>query len=112
MDALSVSASIAGLVSLADVVFRTTATYVRGVKGARTEIQSLCRELQSLSTVLHTLSLVAFDLELADHDAGGQPSPSSSFRAHHLFDCQQTLRKLNAGLQDTGKLIASASRFE
>ncbi|KAH7310848.1 ankyrin repeat-containing domain protein [Stachybotrys elegans] len=107
MDGLSVAASIAGLVSLADMVFRTTTTYARGVKGARTEIQSISRELQSLSSVLHTLSLVAFDLELQEHGTG-----DPSFRAHQLFDCQQTLRKLDSGLQDVKKSIGSTSRFE
>jgi hypothetical protein len=49
-DPLSVAASIAGLIGLVDLVFRTVYKYLRGVKDSREDIETLARELNSLST--------------------------------------------------------------
>ena len=65
-DPLSISASIAGLVALADLIFRSGTKYAKGCKGAQQEVDSLMREVRDLSVVLHNLELVAFDLEEAE----------------------------------------------
>jgi hypothetical protein len=66
MDPLSVVGSIAGIISLADVVFRKLFHYVQDIKNAEKEARDLKNEVAALSGVLHNLQLVARDLE-ADH---------------------------------------------
>lgn len=63
MDALSISSGIAGLVALADLVFRAATRYVKSTKGAPKEAVKLLEEIKSLSVLLHDLSLVAYGLE-------------------------------------------------
>ncbi|KAF9767346.1 hypothetical protein IL306_000105 [Fusarium sp. DS 682] len=113
MDPLSLSASIAGLVSLADLVYRASTKYVRGFKGAREEVQNLSSEIRNLSVVLHNLSLIAFDLEESqpvDGDPGSRQI--SGLKPHHLHDCQQLLMKLEKSLFNKEAQIDSTSRLE
>ncbi|KAH6889172.1 hypothetical protein B0T10DRAFT_572550 [Thelonectria olida] len=56
MDGLSVAASIAGLVSLADVVFRIGTKYYKEVKESRKDVIQLLDEVKELSLLLHKLS--------------------------------------------------------
>ncbi|RSM03513.1 hypothetical protein CDV31_010444 [Fusarium ambrosium] len=93
MDPLSVSASIAGLVTLADLVFRATSRYAKQVKGAPKEVQDLMNEVKDLSCVLHNLSLVAFSLE-TDPD----PQNANTPKPYHLHECRQLLRQLEEKL--------------
>ncbi|RSL54786.1 hypothetical protein CEP53_007326 [Fusarium sp. AF-6] len=93
MDPLSVSASIAGLVTLADLVFRATSRYAKQVKGAPKEVQDLLNEVKDLSCVLHNLSLVAFSLE-TDPD----PQNANPPKPYHLHECRQLLRQLEEKL--------------
>lgn len=105
MDPLSLSVSIAGLVSLADLVFRTTVKYARAVKGSRNELEDFVAEVKNLSVLLHDLSLVAFDLENDSIDTTGH-AQSSIFKLHHLHDCQQLLRRLE------NALVSKKSQFD
>ncbi|OTA97061.1 hypothetical protein M434DRAFT_333222 [Hypoxylon sp. CO27-5] len=98
MDVLSISASIAGLVSLADLVFRTTTRYVKCVKGARSEVRDLLNEVKTFSILLHNLSLVAYDLENAPSSGDLVPPSSSNLKLHHLHDCRQILNRIERGL--------------
>ncbi|KAF4445481.1 ankyrin repeat protein [Fusarium austroafricanum] len=113
MDPLSLSASIAGLVSLADLVYRASTKYVRGFKGAREEAQNLSREIRNFSLVLHNLSLIAFDLE-EGQSLDGEPGSQqlSGLKPQHLHDCQQLLMKLEKGLFIREAQIDSSSRLE
>jgi hypothetical protein len=102
MDPLSVAGSVAGLVSLADTVFRKLFHYVKDVKNAEKDVQELKSEVAALSGVLHNLHVVAQDLE-AD-----QVSQYST-RADHVNSCLATLYRLDEnlnkiGLSDKGKL--------
>lgn len=63
MDPLSLSASIAGLVSLAEVVFEAVFKYARAVKNARSDVQTLSEEINGLATILRSLKALAADLE-------------------------------------------------
>ncbi|KAJ3538616.1 hypothetical protein NM208_g5829 [Fusarium decemcellulare] len=110
MDPLSISASIAGLVSLADLVYRASSKYVRGFKEAREGVQNLSREIKNLSLVLHNLSLVAFDLEESQPPDSSQQT--SGIRPHHLHDCQQLLMKLEKSLFKKETQLDSKSRLE
>ncbi|RSL75369.1 hypothetical protein CEP51_010926 [Fusarium floridanum] len=93
MDPLSVSASIAGLVTLADLVFRATSRYAKQVKGAPKEVQDLMNEVKDLSCVLHNLSLVAFSLE-----TDPAPQNANTPKPYHLHECRQLLRQLEEKL--------------
>jgi hypothetical protein len=102
MDPLSVAGSVAGLVSLADTVFRKLFHYVKDVKNAEKDVQELKSEVAALSGVLHNLHVVAQDLE-AD-----QVSQYST-RVDHVNSCLATLYRLDEnlnkiGLSDKGKL--------
>ena len=63
MDPLSIAASIAGLASLSDVIFRRLFHYLKDTKNAEKDVKSLKDEVNALNGVLHNLLLVAQDLE-------------------------------------------------
>jgi hypothetical protein len=102
MDPLSVAGSVAGLISLADTVFRKLFRYVKDVKNAEKDAQDLKSEVAALSGVLHNLHVVAQDLE-ADQVS------TYSTRTGHVNSCLATLYKLDEildkiGVSDRGKL--------
>jgi hypothetical protein len=84
MDPLSLAASIAGLVALADLVFRAAVKYHKSAK--------------DLSLLLHNLSLVEYGLA-TQPDPAGQANTQPP-KPHHLHQCQQLLRRLQTGLPD------------
>ena len=90
MDPLSIGASIAGLVALADGVFRKTYKYARDVKGAKKEVQDLSNETRDLAGILHNLSLTASALEDDKFDP--------NLRMHHINSCRQTLMQIDKRL--------------
>ena len=85
-DPLSVSASIAGLITITDAVFRQTFKYVKAVKGAPDEVSSLTSALGTLSGILHNLQLVAAEFE-------GE-SFETTFQINHVYSCVQTVEKI------------------
>lgn len=85
-DPLSVTASIAGLVTIADLVFSRVFKYVHAVKGASREIGELLSEVGALYGVLNNLRLVSGQLE----DEAYFPNA----RMDHIKSCAQTLEKL------------------
>ena len=87
-DPLSVSASISGLVSLADIVFHRIYKYVKAVKKAPKEISALSAEINSLYGVLRSLQLVSRQLEDEAVDA--------STRIHHVQSCFETLEHVRS----------------
>lgn len=88
-DPLSLAASLAGLVSLADSVFRHVYKYVRGAMAAREEITKIAQELQSFTGVLRGVQALAQSLE----EEGDTYDPS--IRVHHVYYCEQTLNKIH-----------------
>ncbi|KAM0426320.1 hypothetical protein ACHAPT_008360 [Fusarium lateritium] len=107
---MEVAASIAGLVALADLVFRYSIKYVKDFAGARKDVKDISREIKNLSLVLHNLSLVAFELEEAQPSDGIQPS--SNFKPLHLHDCQRLLNRLEKGLGGAQSNLDSTSFFK
>lgn len=106
-DPLSICASIAGLITFAEVVFRRTQQLVTSVKDAQKEISALSIELAGLFGILNSLQLVAHGLE-ANQIHG-------AFRPHHISACQRTLERIKALLDksDTSNkhdLLESAKR--
>jgi len=89
-DPLSISASIAGLVTLADSIFRGAFHYAKSVKGAKREVTDLAKEAQNLAGVLHQLSLVASALELDSFE--------STLRLHHVISCRQLLLRVEKAI--------------
>ncbi|KAI6765521.1 hypothetical protein HG530_006591 [Fusarium avenaceum] len=98
MEAVSLAASIAGLVTLADLVFRAAVKYHKSVKDAPKEVKALVDEVKDLSVLLHNLSLVEYGLAT-------QPDPAAQANTRppkplHLQQCQNLLRRLQSGLPD------------
>ena len=85
-DPLSIAASIAGLVTLAEVVFTRTYKYVRAVKKAAAEISALSSEIGALYGLLCSLRTISLQLE-------GEKFESTA-RIHYINSCQQTLEKV------------------
>lgn len=88
-DPLSLAASLAGLVSLADSAFRHVYKYIRGVKGAKEEITKIAQELQSFTGILRSVQVLAQSLE----EEGDTYDPA--IRVHHVYYCEQTLTKIH-----------------
>ena len=91
VDPLSVSASIAGLVTLADVVFSRTYRYVKAVKNAPRDVSILSSEFGALYGILSNLRLLSEQLE--------SESAEYTTRVHHIYSCQQTLEKVKSILE-------------
>ncbi|KAL8781668.1 MAG: hypothetical protein Q9213_005885 [Squamulea squamosa] len=85
-DPLSVSASIGGLVTLADLVFSRIFKYVQAVKGASKDISALSSEVGALYGVLSNLRLLSLQLD--------EKNFHTTMRTHHIHACTQTLEKL------------------
>ncbi|CAO2651335.1 Nn.00g096320.m01.CDS01 [Neocucurbitaria sp. VM-36] len=86
-DPLSVAGSIAGLLSIADVVFRKVYHYVKTVKNAEKEILSLKSEVAALTGVLHNLHLVAEELE-------DDSTISNATKIDYVASCSATLKRI------------------
>lgn len=90
-DPLSISASIAGLISLADIVFVRTYKYVRAVGKASKEISAFAAELRALYGILSSLRLVSCQLDGESFDTTTQ--------VHHVHSCFQTLEEIRKILE-------------
>ena len=89
-DPLSISGSIAGLVSLADIVFSRTYKYVRAVSNASKDIVKIFSEISDLYGILVRLRLMCDQLN---------DDPFEWTARIHLFhSCHKTLEKLRSTL--------------
>ena len=91
VDSLSVSASIGGLVTLADTVFSRTYRYVKVMKNAPKDGSILSSETGALSGILSNLCLLSEQLE----SEGAQ----FTTRVQHIRSCQKTLEKVKSILE-------------
>ena len=103
-DPLSISASISGLVTLADIVFGRIYEYVKAVKKAPKEIAALSAEIGALYGVLSNLHLVSRQLE---HDHS-----DSTTRIHHIHSCYQTLDHVKSILDRDENSSSHGERLE
>ncbi|KAG8673653.1 hypothetical protein FPOAC1_006967 [Fusarium poae] len=87
-DPLSLAASIAGLISLADVTFKYTYKFVRAAKDAKNDVSTLADEINNLGSVLRVLEALASDMEAE----GDQFDPT--LRNHYLNHCFKTLSRI------------------
>ncbi|KAI8182539.1 hypothetical protein KHU50_002365 [Colletotrichum sp. SAR 10_65] len=97
-DPLSIAASIAGLVGLADIVFARLVKFGRSVKNAEKEIQVLSREINILGGALNSLDRLAQVLKDDAFDG--------NLRIQNIDDCRETLKEINRKLE---KLEATSS---
>lgn len=86
-DPLSIAASIAGVISLADIVFIRTRKYISSAKNADKEVKDLAQEVLLLSGALHSLSKLA---QVLDAD-GLKDKHIENLRMHHIAACHATL---------------------
>lgn len=109
MEAIGVASSIAGLVSLADLIVLKISRFYSLAKGAQNEIKELLLEVQSLYGVLNSLWLLARCLE-QNHDASDN-DPSSAPRMEHFQTCRKNLDFLTKSLSkfdlDQTKILAA-----
>lgn len=95
MDALSVAASISGIISLAEGVFRGVTTYIRAAKNADKDIDALSKQVLLLIGAVSSLNILAHFYEAE----GIRDQSISELRMHQIAACHDTLdeirRKLN-----------------
>ncbi|KAK7722873.1 hypothetical protein SLS63_009147 [Diaporthe eres] len=94
-DPLSIAASIAGVISLADIVFIRTRKYLSSAKNADKEVKELSQEVLLLSGALHSLSKLAQALD-AD---GLKDQHIDNLRMHHIAACHATLDEVSKKLK-------------
>lgn len=97
-DPLSIASGIAGLVTLADVVFNRAYHYAKVVKSAEKEIKELVATIQLLSGLLHSLAIVLAELEKDN-------TIEFNVRLHHINSCRNTLSEIQRKLDDNDLTI-------
>lgn len=91
MDPLSVAASIAGLITLTELIVSRGYEFVKGVKNAKTEVTQLLSELTALFGVLQSLRLVALRFEGEHFD--------TTLQLECLQNCQKLVEQIHAQLR-------------
>ncbi|KAL2693920.1 hypothetical protein Neosp_000488 [[Neocosmospora] mangrovei] len=104
-DPLSMAASIAGLMSLADTVFRYVFKYARGAVNAKKEVETLSTEINGLSAVLRSLHALASELE-------AEVSFEPTLRMQHLTYCKQTLETLRNRVKKAADDFDNKAKWE
>ncbi|KAI9687050.1 MAG: hypothetical protein M1822_002460 [Bathelium mastoideum] len=89
-DGLSVAASIAGLVSLADVVVRRLYKYGSEVRGAREEVNKLIVEVSAFYGLLQSLKLLAEELS--------NETRFQTLELPFVYTCQKVLEEIRTKL--------------
>ncbi|TGJ80329.1 hypothetical protein E0Z10_g8445 [Xylaria hypoxylon] len=100
MDPLSVAGSIAGLVTLADAVFRGVYKYYKTASNASNDIKELANRLQSLAGILHSLGILADALE--------QDGAHPTIQMTHVSDATKLLGEIKERLDRSQSKMNSA----
>ncbi|KAJ8129274.1 hypothetical protein O1611_g4358 [Lasiodiplodia mahajangana] len=103
MDPLSVAGSIAGLVTIADALFRGVYKYYRTASDASHEIEDLVNRLQSLAGVLHSLKILADALE--------QDGTQTTIQMTHILNATKLLGEIKERL-DKSQSKRSGSKID
>lgn len=102
MDPLSLAASIAGIISLADVVFVRVTKYIRAAKNADKDIETLSKEVLLLIGAVSSLAKLA---QVFESDGIGDRSVSE-LRMNHIAACHDTLDEIKRNLNKfEGKVL-------
>ncbi|KAF5005359.1 hypothetical protein FDECE_8171 [Fusarium decemcellulare] len=105
-DPLSMAASIAGIISLADALYRHAFRFARTAIGAKEEVQLLANEINAFSGVLRTLEALADELETA-----GQAF-EPALQVDHLTQCRRLFEKIQARVMKAEDSFNNRSRLE
>jgi hypothetical protein len=108
MDGLSVAASIAGVMGLADIVFRQVFKYAKAVKNAKKDIEGLASELGALSGILHHLSIVTEVME----EQQDKPDDPGAFRMQHVESCYHILSTMKLDLEGAQSRLHGANKLD
>lgn len=105
-DPLSLAASVAGIVALADKVFVRTRRFLQDYDNNEKDIINLSQQVLLLSGALHSLSRMADALhsDLTDQDV-------ASLRISHLAACHSTLDILERGLMEVDNATARRKKY-
>lgn len=105
-DPLSIAGSIAGLISLADIVFRLVFKYAKSAANAKEEVKNIADEIQTIAGVLQSLRLLASVLEAEEH------SFDPTIRAHHLGGLSSTLSRLQQRAEKAHEKFENGSKTQ
>lgn len=105
-DPLSVASSAAGLISLADTVFRLIFKYARSAANAKEEVKNAADEIQALTGVLQSLRVLVSGLE-----AEGQTF-DPALRAHHLGTLSSILGRIQQRVGKAQKKFENSSKTQ
>lgn len=90
MDPLSISASIAGLVSITEMIAGKSYKYIKDAKGATKEVKKLLEEITELFGILNSLRLVSSRYENEAFEC--------TMQSHHIHSCHSLLEKIKERL--------------
>ncbi|KAI1079048.1 ankyrin [Whalleya microplaca] len=91
-DPLSITGSIAGVVTLAHEAFRLLTKYYKSAKDAPKEIKALVEEISLLGGALNSLTRLAWSFDDGLFD--------NSFRMHHIEGCREILSTIDKKLNN------------
>ncbi|KAF5985512.1 putative ankyrin repeat protein [Fusarium bulbicola] len=105
-DPLSMAASIAGIIALADLVFKTVFSYTYKAKEAKRDVESLKEEISGLSNALRILDALAYELE-------AENGPRDvALNAKLLDQCRENLNAINQKVQKAVKDFDDARKWK
>ncbi|KAM0306796.1 hypothetical protein ACHAPM_001369 [Fusarium culmorum] len=110
-DPLSLAASIAGLISLADVTFKYTYKFVRAAKDAKTDVSALADEINNLGSVLRVLEALASDI-LLDELSRHKETINMALAADSMQKLQISLTKMDKLGESISKVEKIVKRIE
>ncbi|TVY46775.1 Vegetative incompatibility protein [Lachnellula occidentalis] len=94
-EVLGVAASVAGLISLADIVVGRGYKFLKAIKNAEKTVKSLVHEVNVLSGVLHGLSNT---IQLLEEDEGSAAFDPTT-QVHYIEACYQTLLQIQSSFE-------------
>ncbi|KAH6890691.1 hypothetical protein B0T10DRAFT_325065 [Thelonectria olida] len=89
-DPLSIIASVAGIISLADVVFARIYKYAKAAGSAQKDVRDLAEEVKTVRDLLCALSSLVSRLDAAP--------VITTFNLSYVKSCQETLQQIEDGL--------------
>jgi hypothetical protein len=89
-DPLSITASVAGIISLAGIVFTRIYKYANAAGSAQKDVRDLAEEVKTIRDLLRALSSLASKLDAT--------TITTTFNLSYVESCQETLQSIEDGL--------------
>ncbi|KFH49007.1 hypothetical protein ACRE_002370 [Hapsidospora chrysogenum ATCC 11550] len=89
-DPLSITASVAGIISLAGAVFTQIYKYANAAGSAQKDVRDLAEEVKTIRDLLRALSALAAKLDAT--------TITTTFNLSYVESCQETLQRIEDGL--------------